>query len=219
MVMGIFAAFLQHFSGSSSELSPRVSAQALGTAGCIAMSVVDIDIAHQGTPRTRHAPKTLRPTSTLNHQQHEVKEAMLTRCHSHSITRTRTATTTTPTHAEATTTSTEQIEGGHVGSRSQINTDATHLRRTGTTIHDGDDTLRTRRCEGGFFCSVSQQDVTSSHYEQSQRAKKKIPTTTHDDDNTLPTVQSEGGGRGMYGAVHEDVPADQLCNENTQSNG
>ena len=42
----MLAAFLQHFSGSSSELSTRVSAQALalvqqvpGTAGCIAMSL------------------------------------------------------------------------------------------------------------------------------------------------------------------------------------
>ena len=28
-ILGIFVAFLQHFSGSSSELSPRISAQAL----------------------------------------------------------------------------------------------------------------------------------------------------------------------------------------------
>ena len=150
---------------------------------------------------------------------------MSTRCHSQSRTRTRTATTTTPTHAEATTTSTRQSEGGRVGSRSQINTDATHPRRTGTTIHDGDnttyadDTLRTRRCEGAFFLLCIAAGCDQQPLRAITESQEEIPTTTHVDDNTLPTVHSEGGGRGMYGAVHGDVHADQLCHENTQSDG
>ena len=122
-----------------------------------------------------------RPLFHVTSRSDGVWQSTLPRYHSHDRgnddiqSRRETATT----HAKATTTSTGPGEGGHVGSKSLMNNDATHPQRTETvTTTETTRPASTTRCQHDTLTEAmlarchSRKLAATSHDEQKQRAKR-----------------------------------------------